>query len=229
MHSCSKLQRWAAGAALAGALALCGSVAQAVVYNSVFDPPDFRGTATFDVSQGCLDVGTGYAFPGGSCTVEWLTAEVTFTSGPTFTFDYADLLPDSGIVNFIRVEEGDLAGVNSNELGPHSVSGAPDSSYDGLWWTQYSFPPPDIISVLDGPPSTGTFGLGVVYLYSGACTPSDLPDVPPICTPAIQPSEVAQVEFFRATTVPEPGTVLLVALAGLLGAGLSRRRKPLEV
>ncbi len=38
-------------AAAAAALGLPGGAAGAVVYSSAFDPPNFRGTATFDVAR----------------------------------------------------------------------------------------------------------------------------------------------------------------------------------
>jgi len=222
--SSSSLQRWVAGAAFAGALALANGSANAVVYSSVFDPPNFSGVATFDVSDACLAGPTGFRTNNvGGCVVTWLSATVTFTD-LGFTFDYSSLLSDSGIVSEIWVQDGELGGIRSGALGPRIVD-PPGTEFDGPWWIQYEFEPPSpLITALDGPPSSGEFGLGVVYLYTGTCT---IPDFPfePVCFRNQTPSEEAQVEnFTRVAQVPEPGTLIL-ALAGLIGAGLARRRR----
>jgi PEP-CTERM motif len=221
----SNLRRSLACAAVAVGLGLSWGNAGAVVYSSVFDPPNFSGTATFDVSQACLDIGTGFATPGiGGCTVTWLTATVAFTDAPGLTFDYTALLPDSGVVSSIWIDDGDLAGVISGALGPVVISGSSNALFNGPWWIQYSFSPPDdLITALDGPPSSGQFGLGVVYLYTGTCTPTDLNG--PLCVRNQTPSETANVESFtRVAQVPEPGTLVLI-LGAAAGLWFARRRE----
>ena len=215
--------QWLARTAFAAAAALAGGNAGAVVYSSTFDPPNFSGTATFDVSQSCLDMnpGPGPALQvgndGDSCTVTWLTATVTFQDAPGLTFNYSHLLPDSGIVSSIWVQGGELVGVESGLLGPR-ISGSSDTShtpFHGPWWIQYRFAPPSDLSEF-GPPSSGDFGLGVVYLYTGECTEG--------CAPFSDPEETAHVETFtRVTPVPEPGSLALL-LAALASACCARRR-----
>jgi hypothetical protein len=218
----SSIRRSLSFAAFAAALALPGGDAGAVVYSSNFDPPNFRGTATFDVTQACLDIGTGFANPGtlAGCDVTWLSAIVTFTDAPGVTFDYTAFLPDFDAVSMTWVQDGELGGVISAAIGPAIVSGSSDPSQNGPWWIQFAFSPPDDLRPLDGPPSPGEFGLGVVYLYSGTCS-----EIEPVCIRNSDPSETAQVEnFTRVTAVPEPGTLALV-LGALGGAWFSRRRK----
>lgn len=215
----SNLRRSLAGAAFAAALALPAADAGAVVYSSTFDPPNFNGTATFDVSQACLDIGTGFATPGvGGCTVTWLSATVTFQDAPGLTFDYTGFLPDSTAVNSIWVDDGELGGVISDAIGAVVISGNPNPAFNGPWWIQYAFSPPDAdLRALDGPPLSGAFGLGVVYLYTGTCDG-------PACFRNPDPVETANVESFtRVTQVPEPGTLILF-LGAVGGAWLARRR-----
>lgn len=213
----SGYRQWLARTAFAAA-ALAGGNAGAVVYTSTFDPPSFSGTATFDVSQGCLDQGPGSIVQvgndGSSCIVTWLTATVTFQDAPGLSFDYSHILADSGIVSSIWVEGGELVGIESGALGPRVISGHANPAFNGPWWIQYRFSPPsDLITALDGPPVSGAFGLGVVYLYTGAC--------PEGCFRVTTPVETAEVETF--TRVPEPGSLALV-LAAIGGAWFARRR-----
>lgn len=218
----SSVRKALALAAFVATAGVPGGDAGAVIYSSAFDPPNFSGTATFDVSQGCLDVGTGFADPNtlAGCDVSWLTATVTFQDAPTLTFDYTAFLPDAGAVSMIWVENGDLAGVISAAIGPVEISGNSNPLFNGPWWIQFAFSPPAAATAFDGPPSSGAFGLGVVYLYTGECASRDQ-----ACTRNANPSERADVEYFqRVTQVPEPGTLVL-ALGALGGAWLARRRR----
>lgn len=209
------LRRFLACAALAAASAVPGGNADAVVYSSAFDPPNFMGTATFDVSQACLSAGNGFQTNGGppaGCSVTWLNATVTFQDAPTLTFDYTAFLPDGGAVNTIWVQNGELAGVNSDAIGPVLISGNSNPLFNGPWWIQFSFTP--IINTdraLDG-----EFGLGVVHLFTGSCR-GDL------CTMNDVPVETADVLNFTRVQVPEPATLALV-LGAVGGAWIARRR-----
>ena len=218
----SRFGRYFAGAMVALALALPAADSDAVVYTSTFDPPNFNGTASFDVAPACL-ASDGFKTNGvGGCTVTWLTATVTFTDAPGLTFDYSHVLSDPGIVSQIFVSGGDLAGVISGALGPRVISGSSNPEFNGPWWIQYSFDDPGLSdpgfeSALDGPPSSGAFGLGVVYLYGGTCQFE--PEF--FCTRNENEFERAEVDTFQR--VPEPGSLAL-ALMAAAGAWCARRR-----
>ena len=120
--------------AVAVALGLPGGAADAVVYSSSFDPPNFEGTATFDVSPGCLNAGSGYQANGGpsGCTITWLSATVTFNDplAPT-TFSYVPgFLPSTIDVNRIWVMGGALAGVDSTVIGAMALSGQANAAFN---------------------------------------------------------------------------------------------------
>ena len=216
--------------AIAGALGVVAATpASAVVYRSVFDPVSFEGTALFDVSQACLDVGTGFASNGSydGCTVNWLEAEVTLKD-PTLTtltetFQYQPThLPSTTAVDSIFVQDGDLAGVSSDIIGPEIVSGSTHAPFNGPWWIQYTFGFSDEIALasLDTQaigPIGGQFGFGEVLLWgcnAGVTT----------CESPQRIVDTADVEFFRVVqVVPEPATTTL-AFAALWAAWFARRR-----
>lgn len=213
------IQRTLACVVAAVALGLPGGSADAVVYSSSFDPPDFEGTATFDVSPGCLSAGGGYQLNGaGGCTITWLSATVTFNDplAPT-TFSYVPgFLPGSPAVNRIWVAGGELAGVDSTVIGAMLLSGQANPAFNGPWWIQFAFDP-SAASLLNG-----AFGLGIVNLFTGTCS---IDSAQPVCTRNLDPSSVAQVEnFTRVREVAEPESFGL-ALAAIAGAWIARRRK----
>lgn len=220
------VRRSLASVALAASLLMVSGAASAVVYSSVFDPPNFNGTATFDVSQACLDAGPGFFAPSSvsGCSVSWLSALVNFTdpTGTTtlYSFSYALSQLAATMINMIFIDSaGDLAGVSSDAVGPHIIGDSPGGIFDGPWWIQFAFSPPsNDFTALDGPQVPGSFGFGVVYLYTGTCDGRS-------CDRNDQPSEVAQVEgFTRVTQVVEPGTAAL-ALAAAWAAWFARRRR----
>jgi len=217
-------------AAVATALGLPAGAANAVVYSSTFDPPDFEGIATFDVDQACLNVGTGFQnnpdFYTG-CTVNWLSATVTLKDDPatprTFSYDPA-FLPSLTAVNDIFVRSGELAGVNSDVIGPVILTD-PNPNFSGPFWIEYVFSQSAALFAAAAPgvsPSNGTFGLGIVNLYRGSCTASTTGG--PNCVRNEFPSDVAQVEnFTRVSQVPEPGILGLI-LGAIGGIWFVRRR-----
>ena len=192
--------------------------AHGAVYNSVFDPVDFSGTATFDVADSCL-TGSGFVSNNGDpCTVTWLDAHVTLTDGPnSASLVFGPPLPSASVVENIFVQGGELMGVNSEAIGPAFVFASGDPDLDGPWWIEYSFSL-DALNVAQD----GAFGLGIVLLYHGTCTPTDIGG--PICVRDNDPTAVAQVlSFTRVTAVPEPGTLALLLAA--LAAGVSAQRR----
>ena len=211
------LFRTLTGAALALVLGSISVPGTAAVYVSGFDPPDFFGTATFNVADSCLTTGGFHSNDGVSCTVIWLSANVTFREAPpgtrTTSFNYSDLLPDSFAVSNIFVAGGELSGVNSAAIGPEIISGDPVASFNGPWWIQFNFS----LSPTFAADGSGAFGLGTVSLFTGTCGDAG-------CIRDSTPSETADVTFFRRATVPEPGTFALLLAA--LGCGwIGKRRK----
>ena len=215
--------------AIAGALGVVvATPASAVVYRSVFDPVSFEGTALFDVSQACLDVGTGFASNGSydGCTVNWLEAEVTLKD-PTLTtltetFQYQPAhLPSTSAVDSIFVQDGDLAGVSSDIIGPEIVSGSPHAPFNGPWWIQYTFGFSDALvgslSTQAIGPIGGQFGFGEVLLWGCNVGVTN-------CESPQRIVDTADVEFFRVVeAVPEPASGAL-AFAALWAAWFARRR-----
>jgi hypothetical protein len=220
-------------AAVTLALGLPAGPAGAVVYSSVFDPVDFEGVATFDVSQGCLDAGPGSVVNDGStCTVIWLGATITLKDPPatplTFSYDPA-FLPSPTAVDDIWVESGELVGVNSSIIGPVIIVGDPHPDFNGPWWIEFEFTPASAFSAfsLDGPIGSGAFGLGTVNLFTGSCDSGgdfyvDSVDGP-FCTRNDDPTSVADVQSFARVAIPEPGTLGLL-LGALAAGGIARRR-----
>lgn len=212
---------------------LAARPANALSYASFFDPPDFEGTAIFDVSAGCL-AADGYRYnndPNTGCIVTWSAASVTLkdnapVSNTTFSYD-PFFLPSTTAVNFIFVQKGDLAGVNSNMIGPRIIS-HPNPDFTGPWWIQYDFPDPPV-TILTHQPSIqnhqadhGALGLGIVNLFGGACFNLGSGQV---CQADTANPSTANVEFFRRISqVPEPATLGLM-LGALGGAWLARRRR----
>ncbi|HVE50477.1 MAG TPA: MYXO-CTERM sorting domain-containing protein [Casimicrobiaceae bacterium] len=207
-----------AAVTITAALMVSAGTANAIVYSSSFDPPDFSGVATFDVAPACLLLGPGTVSNGsGGCTVTWLTAMVTlnqptFTSR-TFTFE-PFFLPSVAAVNSIFVSGGELAGVDTSIIGPRVLFGDINPLFNGPFWLEYDFSS-------DG--GGGELGLGVVNLYGGIC-PGEGPGSCAIFGP---PSVANVLNFTRVTGtgtgVPEPVSAAL-ALAALGAAWLARRR-----
>ena len=211
------LLRTLTGAALALVLGSISVPATAAVYDVGYDPPDFFGTARFDVADSCLTTGGFHSNDGVSCTVIWLSANVTFREAfpgtRTTSFNYGDLLPDPFVVSNVFVAGGELRGVNSGVIGPEIVSGDPVAIFNGPWWIQFTFSLPSTFAA----DASGAFGLGTVSLFTGTCRGGE-------CSRNPTPSETADVTFIRRSTVPEPGTLSLLLAA--LGCGwIGKRRR----
>jgi hypothetical protein len=199
-------------AAFATVATLSATPSGAAVYSSVFDPVDFHGVATFDVSDACLAAGPGLVANAGSCTVTWLSALVTLIDAPNqVSFDYAPaFLPSASAVSSIFVQAGELAGVNSSVIGPALVFASPDPDLNGPWWIEFLFGP------------LGEFAHGIVNLYHGNCV---MDVTTPICTRDPLPTSVADVESFTRLSVPEPATLLLLAIAAAVLVPAARGRR----
>ena len=202
--------------AFAAALSVLSAPASAVIYGGHFDPPDFFGTATFDVSNGCLSSDGIRSNDHDTCTVTWLTAALTFRETPptahTLSFDFGTpFLPSNTAVFDVVVQGGELAGVDSAIIGAVTTSGDPNPTFNGSWYISFASP----ASSLFATDAVSSFApnLGNVFLYRQVCDDGCRPG------PIVETATVDS--FFR---IPEPATVTLLLAA--IGCGwVSRRRR----
>jgi hypothetical protein len=201
--------------ALAAALSVLSAPASAVIFGSNFDPPDFFGTATFDVSNGCLSSNGIHNNDHDTCTVTWLTAVLTFRETPatahTLTFSFGTpILPSGSAVFDVLAQGGELAGVDSAIIGAVTTSGDPNPTFNGSWYISFATPS----AILFGTDAVSSFApnLGNVFLYRQVCDDGCRPG------PVVETATVDS--FFR---IPEPATLTLLLAA--LGCGWVSRRK----
>lgn len=196
--------------AAAFAFSLAG-LAQAVIFNSHFDPLAFVGDGVFKFDDGCLSREDGTYT---DCNAQLLSASVDVTdygnTAHTIVNGTAHLdfgaAPPSSIFDVV-IQGGTLVGVDSGLIGfVFSTTCDGDLCNGKPWWIQWQATPDP------------------VFLYTGNCngdSPLKLTPVDPLnCSPDLQNPTIAfNVTFSR---VPEPGTLLLVA-GGLFAAWRSRR------
>jgi hypothetical protein len=103
--------------ALLGAIALAGggNAAQASLWDATYDPPEFVGTAVFNVPDACLSVTDGLHT--GGCGIQ-VTSNVT--TAP-FAINFAATLPSTDVLSYVVVG-GQLVGVETGIIGPVDVS-----------------------------------------------------------------------------------------------------------
>ncbi|HEV8501119.1 MAG TPA: PEP-CTERM sorting domain-containing protein [Casimicrobiaceae bacterium] len=197
--------------AAAFAFTLAG-LAQAVIFNSHFDPLAFVGDGVFKFDDACLSREDGSYT---DCNAQLLSASVDVTdyanTAHTIVSGTAHLdfgaAPPSSIFDVV-IQGGTLVGVDSDLIGFVFASSCSGDLCDGSpWWIQWQATPDP------------------VFLYTGNCS-GDSPLLkvtrfePLGCSPDLQNPTIAfNVSFTR---VPEPGTLLLVA-GGLFAAWRSRR------
>lgn len=191
-------------AVVAAAFAALATTAQAVFVSGSFDPPDLSGTHTFELEGPCLD-GTGQRSVNGDTNCTVTLTRLTVLLDNSFSLDFSESLSFSGI-NSILVVDGQVAGVNSDVIGPAAGGG----DFPGPWWIQYRLDP-DPVDLLRGEDCAS--------------------QSPSVCT-VVDTAFV--VTFFASDAngnpidgngnrIPEPGSLLLIVAA--LGAGwLARRR-----
>lgn len=209
-------------ALLAGVL-LAGS-AHAILFQGTFDPPYYRGTATFDVPSDCINNNPGENFvtPDVDCSsVNFVSATVIHDGDPAnaIHFDTAQ----SDVVRLLRWVNGVLFGVDTDPVASGFDPIGANSSIDGTFWnTSPNFPPyylqfsagsfdeTELSALAVDPPAT-------VTLFTCPDGFSTCGQVDPNGGPALQ-------DPFVPVPVPEPGSLALIA-GGLVAGWAARRRR----
>lgn len=228
---------------------LFGTAAHGVFYPARFDPggngfdiPGFNGNAVFDIDPGCVPGGsfTGWQKTNaninagtGSCGAASLLSATVFlystdTDGPRSPEDVEDSFTIGGPVIGVYVNNGALAGVDTNPLGP--VFGS-DAYIEDRFWLQFvsgeCLTGCTLVPPMQEPPGGGS------EILTSAKVPGDPAhifvnelDNPSVGAPVIfgapclDPTNCVVVP----SSVPEPGILGLI-LAALGGGWLARRRK----
>src|SRR5205823_1779045 len=116
---------------IAVTFAALATTAQAVFVSGDFDPPDLSGSHTFNFADACLHSGTYTTAVNndGPCTGS--LTRLTVLLDHSFPLNFSSFLPFFGITS-ILVVDGQLAGVDTNLIGPATVGG--EGPYSGSWW-----------------------------------------------------------------------------------------------
>jgi hypothetical protein len=194
-------------AVVAAAFAALTTTAQAGWVSGNFDPPDLSGTFTFELDgSSCFaEDGTKTVNNGdiNDCQVSLTRLTVTLDHVQALNTSAIEF-PDFTDITGINVVDGQLAGVDSDLIGPLT---GPAGIYAGPWWIQYA-----------------SFEMDPVYLYG---CPTDTPNCSKDAAGVVDTAST--VTFFTSDAngnpigIPEPGSLLLIGAA--LGAGwLARRR-----
>ena len=189
-------------AVVAAAFAALATTAQAGWVSGNFDPPDLSGTFTFELDGQCLN-GSGQRSVNDDSDCQVSLTRLTVTLDHSQGLDTSAVeFPDFTDITGINVVDGQLAGVDSDLIGPLT---GPAGVYAGPWWIQFA-----------------SFASDPVYLY--AC-PTNTPNCSKETAGIVDTAN--NVTFFTSDAngnpIPEPGSLLLIGAA--LGAGwLARRR-----
>ncbi len=216
------------------ALLAVNGAAHATLVVGSFDPAfgapltgvNFSGTATFSISQNCLDLSLGDAIgvfiystnqcSGNPAGMSFLGAQVNFTGSQTGQVNFAGV---SGAILGMFVQNHQVVGVQSLLIGP-ATSNLPGLEQFKLVFGQTN----PVIDPAEGLVPTRNDGDGdyddmlasefqtthLILVGGAACTQGNCPSL----------SQGAQTRF-----VPEPGSLTLALSA--LGVGwLVRRKKP---
>jgi hypothetical protein len=181
-------------AVVATAFAALTTTAQAVFISGNFDPPDLSGTHTFELVGDCVHSGTYTLNVNNEGACDVTLTRLTVLLDHSFPLDFSSFIPFFGI-NSILVESGQLAGVDTDLIGPAVVS---SGTYAGSWWIQYYFGSSDPVD-----------------LFRNCTAFSCVVDTAFVVTFFVSDA--------NGNPIPEPGSLALIIAA--LGAGwLARRR-----
>jgi hypothetical protein len=226
----ANFRRTLVGAAVAAALGVLATPASAAPFRGTFDPTNFSGEYTINVSAGCLAQANGWYANAGICSATLLDAQADVTSSdvtPNFNghLRFAPPVITSPSTLFGLYVYGGAIDSFDTTLIHHNVATSDATPHD--WWIQFTsghrcYGGP-CVGPLGGPTDVQPEGapgfdprLNGVYLY-GVSTGAPL-DRASYLGPAVD----------IGGAVPEPGTLSL--LLGALGGGwLARRRRKEKV
>lgn len=205
---------------LAGFLCL-SSQSSAAVFVGAFDPSfgadypalGFRGQGLFDISDTCLNAGTGYCSPPGTMTSATVELYAYDPENPQPSTQASAIFgPQALSSSYVGGGTLIAAGTPIMEAAGTFVVGDGGSIYKGKLWFEF-----DAITAIFGEFQQDVGTLAFIY----ACRPLSGPE----CTFGdTVKSDGAVVHFERQQSVPEPTTAGLVLLA-LGAAAYSRRRR----
>ena len=229
MFGCTRKALVTFGFAVAGLVAATSADATLVVgrfdpnFGGALNGVNFSGTATFNISQNCLDLGlptgafvwSGFNCGGSSSDMQFLGADVHFSGAQTGDVHFG---AQSNVILGMYVQNGHVTGVQSNLIGP-AQSSLPGHPFFDIY---FGVAPSTLT------PEDFTETLAPVH---GGDHDGDLDDLPATSFQQthllLLGCSVGCVSNAAVTNyVPEPGSLALViaALGGVAGLAGRKRR-----
>jgi len=199
-------RRTLVGAAVATALGVLTTPADAAPYRGTFDPFDFSGDYVINVDPLCLAQSDGwYANVAGICAATLLSATAEVTGDYNGTVEFASSISSNPPLFGLYVVGNKIDSFDTGLL--HDISANPEPSPE--FWIKFGSGQCTTFGVCYGDPNG-------VFLFTGV----EVPDPDPV-------SRAVYLGPAVDLAVPEPGTLSLV-LGALGGGWLARRRRRKE-